>query len=68
MTKLTANITAADLGKIEAIVTRHAPFVHRHAVHLAALRIGLEALEAEPDLLAAFVAEARAARRRGDAP
>ncbi|MGH7295279.1 MAG: hypothetical protein ACRELB_10110 [Polyangiaceae bacterium] len=62
MTKLTANVADADLDKIDALVARHAPFAHRHAVHLAALRVGLEALEAEPGLLAVFVAEAR---RRG---
>jgi hypothetical protein len=49
--KLSVNLTAADLGAVDAIVAQHRPFVRRHAVHLAALRLGLQELRANPERL-----------------
>ena len=50
-TKLTVNLTAADVDAVDAVVAQHQPFVRRHAVHLAALRLGLEALRTNPERL-----------------
>jgi hypothetical protein len=49
--KLTVNLTAADLDAVDAVVAKHQPFVRRHAVHLAALRLGLIELRANPERL-----------------
>jgi hypothetical protein len=44
-------LSAADLDAVDAVVAQHQPFVRRHAVHLAALRLGLQALRANPERL-----------------
>lgn len=49
--KLSVNLTAADLDAVDAVVALHQPFVRRHAVHLAALRLGLSELHANPERL-----------------
>jgi hypothetical protein len=49
--KLTVSLTPADLAAVDAMVAQHQPFVRRHAVHLAALRIGLSELRANPERL-----------------
>jgi hypothetical protein len=51
LTKLSVNLTAADLVAVDAVVEQHEPFVRRHAVHLAALRLGLQELHAKPERL-----------------
>jgi hypothetical protein len=49
--KLTVNLTEADLDAVDAVVAQHQPFVRRHAVHLAALRLGLSELRTHPERL-----------------
>lgn len=49
--KLSVTLTDHDVENIDDIVLQHRPFVRRHAVHLAALRIGLSVLQAEPTRL-----------------
>jgi hypothetical protein len=49
---LTVKLGPAELLLLETIVREHEPFVRRHAVHLAALRLGLAELKANPDRLA----------------
>lgn len=51
LAKLSVTLTEADLDQVDAVVQQHRPFVRRHAVHLAALRIGLAALQSEPTRL-----------------
>jgi hypothetical protein len=50
-TKLSVNVTEADMQEVDAVVAQHRPFVRRHAVHLAALRVGLRELRTNPKLL-----------------
>ena len=49
--KLTVNLTPADIAAVDAVVAHHQPFVRRHAVHLAALRLGLSELRDNPERL-----------------
>lgn len=49
--KLSVNLTTADLDAVDAVVAQHQPFVRRHAVHLAALRLGLQELRTKPERL-----------------
>jgi hypothetical protein len=49
--KLTVSLTPADLAAVDAVVAQHQPFVRRHAVHLAALRLGLSELRTNPERL-----------------
>jgi hypothetical protein len=51
LSKLSVNVTEADLGDVDAVVEQHRPFVRRHAVHLAALRLGLRELRSNPQRL-----------------
>lgn len=47
--KLSVNVTDDLLTQVDAVVVQHGPFAKRHAVHLAALRIGLAELKAKPE-------------------
>jgi hypothetical protein len=47
--KLSVNVTDDLIAKVDALVEQHGPFARRHSIHLAALRIGLAELEADPD-------------------
>lgn len=49
--KLSVNLDAELLEEVDALVEQHRPFVRRHAVHLAALRLGLAELKAHPGRL-----------------
>lgn len=49
--KLSVNITSDVLAQVDALVEMHRPFAKRHAVHLAALRVGLAELTARPERL-----------------
>ena len=57
---ITVKPSPTDLQAIDNIVRQHDPFVRRHAVHLAALRLGLAELQAHPERL---VEALRLARR-----
>lgn len=59
-TSLSVNITPADLDRLDTIVAQFQPFVHRHAVHRVALRLGLELLAADPNRLPTLITEDRA--------
>lgn len=48
---LTVNVTDRTLERIDRHVSKHRPFLRRHAVHRVALDIGLAALDGQPDLL-----------------
>ena len=50
--KLSVNVTADVLAQVDALVEQHRPFARRHAIHLAALRIGLAELIAKPERIA----------------
>jgi hypothetical protein len=47
--KLSVNVTDDLLDQVDAVVEKHGPFCRRHAVHLAALRLGLVELLRNPD-------------------
>jgi len=51
ITKLSANITPELLDKLDAVVRQNGPFAKRHAIHLAALRIGLAEITTNPSRL-----------------
>ena len=46
--KLSVNLTAADVEAVDAVVEQHRPYLRRHAIHLAALRIGIRELRDHP--------------------
>lgn len=46
--KLSVNVTDDLIAKVDALVEQHGPFARRHSIHLAALRIGLAELAADP--------------------
>jgi hypothetical protein len=47
--KLSVNVTDDLLDQVDAVVDKHGPFCRRHAVHLAALRLGLVELINNPE-------------------
>jgi hypothetical protein len=47
--KLSVSITPELLAQVDDLVAMHKPFARRHAVHLAALKIGLLELAADPN-------------------
>ena len=49
--RLTLNADSNLLGQLQDLTAKHRPFVSRHRVLRAAVRIGLSALAADPDLL-----------------
>ena len=51
--------TAEDLDRIDAIVDANAPWLTRYGVHQIAFRLGLERLNADPDLARVLVAASR---------
>lgn len=51
-TSLSINVPSPLLTKLDDIVRANKPFGRRHAIHLAALLIGLEVVGARPDHLA----------------
>lgn len=51
LSKLSVNLTEDDLEAVDAVVQQYRPFVRRHAVHLAALRLGLRELRSNPQRL-----------------
>jgi hypothetical protein len=54
--KLSVTINTELLDEVDALVQQHRPFVRRHAVHLAALRLGLAELRAHPARLVELLA------------
>ncbi len=54
--KLSVTIDSELLDQVDILVQQHRPFVRRHAVHLAALRLGLAELHAHPDRLVELLA------------
>lgn len=63
-TKLTLNVDAADVAFIETLLDEYRPFLRAHAVGVAALHLGLDALRREPTMLRAVIAEIRAGEAR----
>jgi hypothetical protein len=55
--KLSCNVSAELLQQIDALVRMHGPFARRHAIHVAALRIGLAELAARPERLIEILGE-----------
>jgi hypothetical protein len=55
--KLSCNVSAAMLQQIDALVKMHGPFARRHAIHVAALRIGLAEIAARPERLIEVLGE-----------
>lgn len=51
ITKLSANVTPELLDQLDAVVKQNGPFAKRHAIHLAALRIGLAEITTNPNRL-----------------
>jgi hypothetical protein len=49
--KLSVNVSGELITQIDSLVKRNGPFARRHAIHLAALRIGLSELTAHPERL-----------------
>lgn len=49
--KLTVSVSHELLTALDNVVGYHHPFLRRHAVHHAALQLGLSLFEAEPSML-----------------
>jgi hypothetical protein len=49
--KLSCNVSPELLQQLDALVKMHGPFARRHAIHVAALRIGLAELAGRPERL-----------------
>lgn len=49
--KLSCNVSPELLQQLDALVKMHGPFARRHAIHVAALRIGLAELADRPERL-----------------
>jgi len=56
---MTVNVTERDLALMDALVLRHAPFACRHAIHVVALRVGLEQLVQDESLVKRVVGDLR---------
>lgn len=68
LTTFTVTLPDQDAKALLALAATH-PALRPHAVHLAAVRYGLRAFEANPDLLTSGlreIAEERLAARRGE--
>jgi hypothetical protein len=59
ITKLSANVTPELLDQLDAVVKKNGPFAKRHAIHLAALRIGLAEIANNPSRLPQALGHAR---------
>lgn len=59
ITKLSANVTPELLDQLDAVVKKNGPFAKRHAIHLAALRIGLAEITNNPSRLLQALGHAR---------
>ena len=49
--KLSCNVSPELLHQLDVLVKMNGPFACRHAIHVAALRIGLTELAARPERL-----------------
>lgn len=57
-TSLSVNAPTPLVERVDRHVVRNRPFVRRHAVHLAAIVLGLELLDQHPEKLAEALEEA----------
>jgi len=61
-TSLSVNAPTVLVARVDRHVQRHRPFLRRHAVHLAAIVLGLELLKEHPEKLAEALEEAERLR------
>lgn len=53
----TVNLNAKMAAELDALVEKHHPFVSRHAIHVAALQLGLELLTQDTSRLVAILSQ-----------